>query len=109
MFIVAREGQTYARLRFNVGPGGEMEIPVEVDYSRHFLGCDMDAWEQEFLANVRQEVVSQTRIVRTRPLDGAGLIGGKPSELSDPFFYRDDLDWLGFWNNDELVVDESAD
>ena len=44
-----------------------------------------------------------------RLVDGEGLIGGKPSELSDPFFYRDDLDWLGLWNNDELVVDESAD
>jgi len=109
MFIIAREGQTYARLRFNVGPGGAIEIPVEVDYSLPFSGSDQDAWEQEYLANVRQEVVSQTRVTRTRPLDGAGLIGGEPSELSDPFFYRDDPDWLGLWNNHELVADEQAE
>ena len=30
MFILARGGQTYCRLRFNVGPGGEVEIPVTV-------------------------------------------------------------------------------
>jgi len=32
MFILARTGQCYARLRFNIGPGGEQNIPVEVDY-----------------------------------------------------------------------------
>ncbi|MCH7725292.1 MAG: hypothetical protein IH991_02245, partial [Planctomycetes bacterium] len=89
--------------------GGAIEIPVEVDYSLLFSGSDQDAWEQEYLANVRQEVLSQTRVTRTRPLDGAGLIEGEPSELSDPFFYRDDPDWLGLWNNHELVADEQAE
>ena len=36
MFVLARGGQSYARLRFNIGPGGEMPIPVSVDYSRPF-------------------------------------------------------------------------
>ena len=36
MFILARGGQTYARLRFNVGPGGHVQIPVEVDFHRPF-------------------------------------------------------------------------
>ena len=44
MFILARGGQTYARLRFNVGPGGEISIPVEVDYSRPFAGSDEEVW-----------------------------------------------------------------
>ena len=34
MFILAREGQSYARLRFNIGPRSELEIPVSVDYAR---------------------------------------------------------------------------
>ena len=109
MFIVAREGQTYARLRFNVGPGGAIEIPVEVDYCLPFSGSDQDVWEQEYLANVRQEVVSKTRIVRTRPLDGDGLIGGRPSELNDPFFYRDESDWSGLLSDDELVANEQTE
>jgi hypothetical protein len=55
MFILARGGQSYARLRFNIGPGGEMPIPVSVDYSRPFAGSNHDAWREEFLANVSEE------------------------------------------------------
>ena len=55
MFILAREGQTYCRLRFNVGPSGELEIPVEVDYTRRFLASDHEAWEREYQANVQSE------------------------------------------------------
>ena len=32
MFILARGGQTYARLRCNVGPGADVKLPVDVDY-----------------------------------------------------------------------------
>jgi len=61
MFILAREGQSYARLRFNVGPRAEYEIPVDVDYMRSFGGCEPDAWEHEYLANVRpQQPVGRT-------------------------------------------------
>lgn len=53
MFILARGGQTYARLRYNVGPGAEIKLPVEVDFSRPFAGTDFDAWETEYLTHVR--------------------------------------------------------
>ena len=33
MFIIARSGQTYARLRFNTGPGGQVLLPVEIDWA----------------------------------------------------------------------------
>ena len=36
MFILAEEGQTYARLQFNVGPGVAQELAVEIDYSQEF-------------------------------------------------------------------------
>ena len=52
MCIVAEGGETYARLRFNVGPGGETELPVMVDFAEEFDGSDWDAWEAEYLANV---------------------------------------------------------
>src|SRR5438105_5385931 len=32
MFILARGGKCYARLRYNVGPGVDVELPVDVDY-----------------------------------------------------------------------------
>ena len=52
MFILAQDGQTYARLQFNVGPGGALLIPVEIDYSQPFAGSDEATWAEEYLANV---------------------------------------------------------
>lgn len=52
MFILARGGNTFARLRFNVGPGGSLAIPVETDFSLPFAGSDHAAWEEEYTANV---------------------------------------------------------
>jgi hypothetical protein len=53
MFILARGGATYARLRFRAGPGGQLRIPVEVDYGGEFAGSDQAAWNQEYQQNVR--------------------------------------------------------
>jgi hypothetical protein len=52
MFILARGGQSYARLRFNVGPGSEQTMPVSVDYSRPFAAASWDDWRAEYAANV---------------------------------------------------------
>jgi len=56
MFIVARGGKSYARLRFNVGPGGEAVIPVTVDYTRSFESSDHDAWKAEYEANIVRDM-----------------------------------------------------
>ena len=48
MAILAQEGQTYARLRFNAGPGGQIEIPVRIDYTRPFPDADPDGWQREY-------------------------------------------------------------
>jgi hypothetical protein len=53
MFILAQEGQTYARLRFSVGPGADAEIPVQVEYGQEFAGSNWPAWQEEYQANVR--------------------------------------------------------
>jgi hypothetical protein len=53
MFVLARTGKTYARLRFNVGPGGHGEIPVDVDWSKPFTGSDHAAWLAEYNANIK--------------------------------------------------------
>jgi proteasome lid subunit RPN8/RPN11 len=52
MFILAREGETYCRLRFRTGPGGAFRIPTEVDFDRRFFGTDLEAWAQEFETTV---------------------------------------------------------
>lgn len=53
MMILARGGDRYARLRFGVGPGGSLRIPVRIDWSAPFSASDHDAWEQEYEACVR--------------------------------------------------------
>jgi len=55
MAIVAQEGSTYARLRFNAGPGGEVKIPVSVDYNCEFDAADFEVWQQQYLANVVED------------------------------------------------------
>lgn len=53
MFVIAEEGRHYARLSFHVGPGGQILIPVEVDYSQPFPASDQDTWEAEYQANIK--------------------------------------------------------
>jgi len=55
MFIIDREGQTSARIRFNAGPGAQGKLPVSVDYSRDFPGSDRARWMVEYRAHVRVE------------------------------------------------------
>ncbi len=55
MAILAQGGKTYARLRFNSGPGGSLLIPVLVDYSQEFPGSDWEAWQQEYDLHVHQK------------------------------------------------------
>ena len=52
MFILAQAGQTYCRLRFNVGPGGSLEISVRVEFTQSFPAADPDAWDREYRENV---------------------------------------------------------
>ena len=70
-------------LRFSVGPGGQVVIPVEVDYSDAFGPADHSAWQAEYEANVQAG-------------RAAGMFGA-----DDVFNYADDLsscsmpqDWL---------------
>ena len=53
MFILAQNSRVYARLSFNVGPGGQALIPVEVDYSQDFGPSSRELWDIEYQANIR--------------------------------------------------------
>jgi proteasome lid subunit RPN8/RPN11 len=53
MFILSKTDDVSCRLRFNVGPGGAWEIPVNVDYRAEFAGTDLQAWQAEYQAHVR--------------------------------------------------------
>lgn len=98
MFILARGGQTYARLRFGVGPGGSFPIPAEVDFSYPFPAADFDAWEREYRRYVRTEAPPLGRPQRRVPSEwnvdlfrevagGCGDLGDNRSSES-PFLYQ---------------------
>jgi len=92
MFILARDGQTYARLEFHVGPGGSLVLPVEVDYSHPFPASDHAAWCEAYLANVQ--------VQEWPPVLGAG------SHL-EPGLRRQVADWSDLW--DELLEENLVD
>jgi proteasome lid subunit RPN8/RPN11 len=48
MFILARGGECYARLRLGSVPGGEVVLPVEVDFSQPFDASAWERWEAEY-------------------------------------------------------------
>ena len=75
MFILAKGGQTYCRLRFNSGPGAHIELPVVVDYSRPFPGSDLEAWRTEFDAHIQPELSAL----------GFGLTEAESGSEGDPF------------------------
>ena len=80
MFVLGQGGKTYARLRFNVGPGGSFRIPVEVDYSRPFPGCGPQAWEVEYETNIQPE-----RNAWTWGMDHDEGVGPDPFEVEGGF------------------------
>lgn len=57
MAIIAQDGSTFARLRFNTGPGSEVNIPVCVDYSYEFEAADFEIWTKQYKANVVEDNV----------------------------------------------------
>jgi hypothetical protein len=95
MFILACNGQSYARFRFNVGPGADLEIPVRVDYSRPFDGCDTDAWEQEYLSNVQPA----HPVCHVAPGVEADLASPFDEELMDDWYES----WFEYDNDNETV------
>jgi len=55
MFVLGQGGKTYVRLRFNVGPGGDLELPVKVDYRAPFASSNNKVWETEYKSNIIED------------------------------------------------------
>jgi hypothetical protein len=68
MFILARGGKSYARLRYNVGPGLDVQLPIDIDYSRPFDASDWECWHEEYAANVRVPPPEPKKESRTNQL-----------------------------------------
>jgi hypothetical protein len=88
MFIVARGGQTYARLRFSAGPGGELVMPVEVDFQQPFAASDRTAWGMEYDQSVQAEqplVDRRHHFFRSLAAHG-DLLRERDPYLGDPYW-----------------------
>lgn len=105
MVIVAETGQIYARLCFNTGPGGQMLIPVEVDYSKPFGSADQEIWEAEYNASIKPI----TAPFGFRP-DEQMLIDHDDMEWDDYSLPQDIIDQLENMEPEErqAVLDELA-
>ena len=104
MFILAAEGKTYARLRFNVGPKGQTVIPVEVDFNQPFTGSDHEVWQQEYDANIQPEPLA--------PASGGQSDFGQPgwddpSTRLDPTVEQEELELLA--RTQDMSPDELDD
>ena len=53
LFVVAQDNKTHAKLSFNVGPGGQVLIPVGIDYSQAFGPTNQELWDAEYASNVK--------------------------------------------------------
>jgi hypothetical protein len=87
MFVLAQGGDTHARLWFTVGPGGQMTIPVAVDYGQPFAASDHQGWQQEYLASVEPEAA-----VLAAPWDGLPTAEGPRA-----FWGIEEEDWFDGW------------
>ena len=103
MMILARSGQTYARLTFNVGPKVDKEIAVRVDWStlpesllgKQLLDDHVAKWRQEYEANVQVRTLSHdTGPSDARPRAGMhwweGFGTGADPEDFDPLAIEED-------------------
>jgi len=54
MFILARSGDTFARLHWRHGQGS-IGLEVEIDYSEPFAASDLSSWRAEYGATVHDE------------------------------------------------------
>ena len=84
MFILAKGGQTYARLRFNAGPGGEVLIGVGIDYTQPFLGSDQLLWANDFKMHVHPEAEGSFIGTHSRWPDEEGDLWDPLDDLIDP-------------------------
>ena len=98
MFILARGGQTYARLEFHVGPGGSLLLPVEVDFTRPFPAANQAAWWEEYHACVQQELLP------TLPLLSRSDLGPAPDDFGVEAPLADDLVCGTNWSQTRLVA-----
>jgi hypothetical protein len=81
MFILACGGKTYARLHFRAGPGGDLVLPTEIDFSQTFAAASTNRWETEYGDNI---VWAEGRL--QPPPDADGQLVTERERSGEPWF-----------------------
>jgi len=81
MFILARRGQTYARIKFTAGPGGSLRIPVAIDFSRPFPAADLSGWQEEYRRSVRLDLIGTEAQPHSGVPEGGSLLAPWSADL----------------------------
>ena len=108
MIIVARSGASYARLSFSAGPGGQVLVPVQVDWERwpavlaecQHDRCSLDqqlaAWQQEYAAHIHSQpyIPAHFQGSESGGLESSDLLnaGSEPSDLLDELYAQSQID-----------------
>jgi proteasome lid subunit RPN8/RPN11 len=86
MFVVAQNNKTYTKLSFNVGPGGQVLIPVEIDYYQDFGPSNQKLWDAEYASNVETMEWLSNRTGKRENSSNHDLSGyGLPYDFLDEF------------------------
>jgi proteasome lid subunit RPN8/RPN11 len=106
MFIVAQNNKSYAKLSFNVGPGGQVLIPVEIDYSQEFGPSNQEMWDAEYKANVRK--ITWLSSLDSNSNKDESLVTDDFSNYALPYDFIDEFEQMDPTER-QFILDELAD
>ncbi len=88
-------GRCRSRLRFSAGPGGQVKIPVCVDYGYEFDAADFEVWKQQYKANVIEDhtfsLTGKSRKDSGKQENETDIFGGNGFEETSVFTSQDML------------------
>ncbi len=103
MFVLAQNDKTYAKLSFNVGPGGQVLIPVGIDYSQDFGPSNQELWDTEYTANIK---AAEWLSSRTSKRDNSG--NRDLSEYALPYDFLEEFERMEPEER-QFILDELAE
>ena len=103
LFVVAQDNKTYAKLSFNVGPGGQVLIPTEVNYRHDFGPSNHELWDTEYVANIK--AVEWTT---KRPAEETRLTRNELCDYALPYDFLDEFERMEPAER-QFVLDELAE
>lgn len=103
MLIVAQNDKTYAELSFNVGPGGQVLIPVEIDYTQDFGPSNQELWDAEYAANI-----AAVEWLREQPSNKEEAVGNELSRYALPCDFINEFEQMEPAER-QFILDELAE